>query len=143
MASFGEIHPQSRWGADLRRAVMLEMDLDTLLDLKKSKVKFVPISRYPSVERDFAFIVDREQEADQIMEEITRQGKLNKENDVKNIEIFDVYTGEHVADNEKSIALTVTLQSDRQTLSEQDIAGIMQNIIQGVEKKFNARLRSA
>lgn len=140
---FGEVHPMSRWGADLRHAVMAELDLDSILDLKKSKVKFTPISRYPAVQRDLAFVVNRDQNVGDIMELVRRSGKLGKENIVKNVDVFDVYTGEHVAEDEKSVALKMTFQSENQTLSDQEITKVFNEIIAAVEKKFNAKLRSA
>ncbi|MCF0246098.1 MAG: hypothetical protein HUJ55_04665, partial [Ileibacterium sp.] len=54
-----------------------------------------------------------------------------------------VYTGEHVAEDEKSVALKMTFQSENQTLSDQEITKVFNEIIAAVEKKFNAKLRSA
>ena len=61
---------------------------------------------------------------------------------VKNVKIFDVYEGENIPIDKKSIALKVTIQSDLKTLNEKDLNEISQKIISNVEEKANAKLRS-
>ena len=61
---------------------------------------------------------------------------------VKNAKIFDVYEGENIPIDKKSIALKVTIQSDLKTLNEKDLNEISQKIISNVEEKANAKLRS-
>ena len=61
---------------------------------------------------------------------------------VKNVKIFDVYEGENIPKDKKSIALKVTIQSDIKTLNEKDLNEISEKIISNVEEKANAKLRS-
>ena len=61
---------------------------------------------------------------------------------IKNIKIFDVYEGENIPVDKKSIALKVTIQSDKKTLDEKDLNEISQKIISNVEEKASAKLRS-
>ena len=61
---------------------------------------------------------------------------------IKNIKIFDVYEGENIPSDKKSIALKVTIQSDYKTLNEKDLNEISQKIISNVEQKASAKLRS-
>lgn len=59
-----------------------------------------------------------------------------------NIEVFDVYTGENVGENEKSIAYSLTFNDTKRTLTEEEVMESFKKIIENVEKKCNARLRN-
>ncbi len=107
----GDIHPQ--YGKNI---VMAELDFDALIDVKKSKIKFTPVSKYPSVSRDLAFVLDRTMPVQKVVDTINKQGRLNKEMIIRDVEVFDVYEGEHVNKDEKSVALSITFQSDSHTL---------------------------
>lgn len=137
----GEIHPA--WGKKLglKGAVIAEIRLGALINAKKSKIRFQPVSRYPAVSRDLAFVVKKEMPAQKIVDTVLRNGKLGKENIVKSAEVFDVYEGEHVAPDEKSIALNMTFQSEKQTLNDEEISQVFGNIIKAIEKNCNAVLR--
>lgn len=139
----GEIHPLYANEVGLKHAVMAELDLDQILETKKSKIRFTPVSKYPAVYRDLAFVVEKDLPASKIVEVIKRSGKLGKESIVKNIDVFDVYQGEHVGEHEKSIALTMTFQSDVQTLDDKTITTIFNSIIDAIVNQCKATLRSA
>lgn len=139
----GEIHPLYANEVGLKHAVMAELDLDQILETKKSKIRFTPVSKYPAVYRDLAFVVEKDLPASKIVEVIKRSGKLGKESIVKNVDVFDVYQGEHVGEHEKSIALTMTFQSDVQTLDDKTITTIFNSIIDAIVNQCKATLRSA
>ena len=61
---------------------------------------------------------------------------------IKNVKIFDVYEGDNIPSDKKSIALKVTIQSDFKTLNEKDLNEISKKIISSVEEKASAKLRS-
>ena len=61
---------------------------------------------------------------------------------IKEIKIFDVYEGENIPYGKKSIALKVTIQSDNKTLNENDLTDISKKIVNSVEEKVGAKLRS-
>ena len=133
----GQIHPQYGKGI-----VMAEMDFDMLIEAKKSKIKFVPVSKYPSVSRDLAFVLDRKVPVQKVVDTIQRQGRLHKEMIIRDVEVFDVYQGEHVAENEKSVALSITFQSDTHTLKDEEINEVFNAILEHIQKDCNATLRS-
>lgn len=139
----GEIHPLYGKKTGVKDAVMAELNLSALLKMKKSKIRFVPVSKYPAVSRDLAFVVKKDVPASRIVDVILRSGKLNKESIVRSVEVFDVYEGEHVAEDEKSIALNMTFQSDKQTLTDTQITEVFNTIIDAIQKQCNAVLRSA
>lgn len=135
---FGEIHPliSKKWNLD--RVLYAEIRLDLLNEIKTSKTKFVPIDKYPSVSRDIAIVIDRDLEVEKVIKVInSNSGKL-----VKSLEIFDVYTGEHIETNKKSIALRIVYQSKDKTLTESEVSEVHSNILAKLEEKLNAILRS-
>ncbi|MEE0667341.1 phenylalanine--tRNA ligase subunit beta [Holdemanella biformis] len=133
----GDIHPQ--YGKNI---VMAELDFDALIDVKKSKIKFSPVSKYPSVSRDLAFVLDRAMPVQKVVDTINKQGRLNKEMIIRDVEVFDVYEGEHVSKDEKSVALSITFQSDSHTLKDEEINQVFEAILEHIQKDCNATLRS-
>lgn len=142
-ALFGTIHPQMAKEYDVnRKMIMAEINLDVLLKNKAGKVKFTPMSKYPQVSQDLAFVVKEDVKVGDITTCIERNGRLEKENVIKNVEVFDIYTGEHVEEGFKSIALSVTFQSATHTLSDADITKLREQVLTSLEKDVKAQLRA-
>ena len=121
--------------------VIFEIYLDNLksnkIKLKDQKSNF-EYSDYQKSERDFAFIVDKNFKAQDLIEIISSvDNKL-----IRSVKIFDIYEGENIPDNKKSIALNVTIQSSDKTLNENDLEKINNLIISTVEIKSGAKIRS-
>ena len=115
--------------------------MENLVEYKKKNKKDKPtitFSDYQKSERDFAFVVQKDFQAQELIEIISNVDKSL----IKNVKIFDVYEGENIPINKKSIALKVTIQSDFKTLNEKDLNEISQKIISNVEEKASAKLRS-
>ena len=112
----------------------LKLSEKTINDLK-AKFSF---SDYQKSERDFAFIVNKDVNAKDLIEAIS---SVN-ESLVKNIKVFDVYEGENIPENQKSIAINVTIQSSERTLNEDDLEKINNLIIKTVENETGAKIRS-
>ena len=127
---------------DMKDAVIGEFNMEVLLDSHPEKVKFTPISKYPSVSRDLAFVVDQTLPVATSSRGIRKCGKLGKENIIQEVEVFDVYEGEHVEAGKKSIALTITFQSADKTLTDQDINTIHEKVLDALRKDVNAELRA-
>lgn len=138
----GRIHPLMAKDFNVSNDVVIaELTLDVILKNKAAKVKFKPISKYPSITRDLAFVVDGSIPAQKILSSIEKHGKLDKENIITDIEVFDVYTGEHVEQGQKSIALSITFQSNDRTLKDNEINEVYQAILQALESDVQAKLR--
>ena len=138
---FGEIHPSIAKKYGIEPTIAAELDLEVLLSNKASKVKFEEVSKYPAVSRDLAMVVAENVKVEKIIAGIRKNGKLGKENIIKSVEVFDVYTGEHVEKGFKSIALSMVFQSFEKTLKDQEINTIFNQIIETLEKEVNAQLR--
>ena len=142
-AYFGEIHPNILKKLDLKTESLVgfEIFLDNLKIPKKTlnnqKTEF-KVSDYQKSERDFAFIVSKDVKAQDLMNAISTIDKKL----ISNIKVFDVYEGEKIPVNEKSIAISVTIQSSEKTLNDNDLENINSLIIQTVENKTGAKIRS-
>ena len=143
VAYFGEIHPNIIKKLDIKTdsLVSFEIYLDHLkenkLKLKDRKNNF-EYSDYQKSERDFAFIVDKNFKAQDLIEIISSIDKSL----IRSIKIFDIYEGENIPAGKKSIALNVTIQSSEKTLEDIDLEKINKLIISTVETKSGAKIRS-
>jgi phenylalanyl-tRNA synthetase beta chain len=143
VAYFGDIHPNVLKKLDIKIEALVgfEIFLDNIKQPKKSlkdqktKHKF---SDFQKSERDFAFILDKEFQVQELIEIISNVDK----NLIKSVKVFDVYEGKNIPENKKSIALNVTIQSSEKTLNEDDLNKINQTIITAVESKLDAKIRS-
>ena len=136
LAYFGEIHPKI-----IDKTFGFEIFLENLVDYKSKSKKNKPtitFSDFQKSDRDFAFVVRKDFKAQELTEIISNVDKLL----IKNVKIFDVYEGENIPSDKKSIALKVTIQSDFKTLNEKDLNEISEKIISNVEEKAGAKLRS-
>lgn len=129
----GRIHPSIMKD----EAYVLEINLESI-NVETKDIKFKVASLYPSIKKDIAFIVPRDMSTKEIETEIKRAGGRL----LTNIDVFDVYTGENVKENEKSIAYNLTFQSNERTLTEEEVMETFNNIIEKVETKLNIKLRS-
>ena len=142
-AYFGEIHPNILKKIDVKteRLIGFEIFIENLKLPKKTlndqKSKFT-ISDYQKSERDFAFLVNKNVNAQDLIDVISSVDK----NLISNIKVFDVYEGDNIPENEKSIAISVTIQSLEKTLNDSDLEEINKLIIETVENKTGAKIRS-
>ena len=142
-AFFGEIHPNILKKIDIKTESLLgfEIFVDNLKLPKKTlnnqKKKFI-FSDYQKSERDFAFVIDKNLSSQDLIKTIS---SINK-NLISNIRIFDVYEGDNIPRDKKSIAINVTIQSNEKTLNDIDLENINKLIIKTVENKTGAKIRS-
>ena len=105
--------------------------------LNNQKISF-NVSDFQKSERDFAFIVSKDIKAQDLINAVSSvDQKL-----ISNIKVFDVYEGENIPENQKSIAISVTIQSSEKTLNDNDLENINNSIIKTVENKTGAKIRS-
>ncbi len=142
-AYFGEIHPNILKKIDMKTESLVgfEIFLDNLNLPKKTlndqKPQFT-VSDYQKSERDFAFIMNKDLNAQDLINAISSVDKSL----IKNIKVFDVYEGGNIPENQKSVAISVTIQSSEKTLNDNDLEKINKLIIETVENKTGAKIRS-
>ena len=143
LAYFGEIHPAIIKNLDFKDKNIFGFEIflknipEPNKKLRQSKKSF-QASDYQKSERDFAFVLDK----------IFKVGTLEKiirevdDNLIQNVSTFDVYEGENIPNDKKSVAINVTLQAIDKTLTESDLDEISRRIIDTVSKKTGATIRS-
>lgn len=139
---FGELHPKIIQSYSLNQnAVGFELFLDNL-PITKSKMGrkgTMQISDYQMVERDFSFIIDQDISVDYITKLAFQVDKKL----IKQVNVFDIYSGKGIDMNKKSIAFTVTLQAFDRTLSDIEIEELCAKVINSITQNTKGALRSA
>jgi phenylalanyl-tRNA synthetase beta chain len=111
--------------------------LESLLNSKKKKPKYSPLSEFPPSKRDIAIVVDDSVKADHILQIVQKSaGKLLHKTD-----IFDVYRGKNIPQGKKSVGIMLVFQSNERTLTEKDTEKAWSKIVQNLEKQVGAELR--
>ena len=114
-----------------------EFNVDSLFDFRNIDRKYKPFSKYPYVEKDLAFVFDQNVNPNEIIKVIAEAGG----NLVESVNVFDVYTGENIGPNKKSIAFRIKFQSDTKTLHDEEVQGLFIKTINKIKSTFNAKLR--
>ena len=132
----GELHPRLIKELGISQTIAFEIELDPILE---SSIEFVykPLNKFPAVTRDLAIVVKKDVLAEDVLALIRKSGKEY----LVNLELFDLYTGENIGADEKSIAIKLTLQDTNKTLESAEIDKIVNSILKRLEYAFNARLR--
>ena len=129
----GRVHP-SLYKDEIYLA---EISMTKLYEFSIKPLKFKESSKYPEIAKDIAFIVKKEVTAKELIDTIKKAGGRL----LTNIDIFDVYTGENVGEDEKSIAFNLTFADPTRTLSDEEVMEVFNKISTEVTTKLNATLR--
>jgi len=129
----GRVHP----GVLKDEVYVAEISMNALMkDIKPLKYKEAP--KYPKIEKDLAFVVDKNIPSSEIMNVLKKVGGRM----LSDISVFDVYTGENVGENEKSIAYKLTFQLTDRTLTDEEVTEVFEKMITEVESKIGVTLRN-
>ena len=130
---FGKLHPS----VTKEDIFVCEISLTKLGMNKTGDVKFKELNKYPKIEKDLAFIVSDSVDSYDLVKEIKKSGgKL-----LTDVKVFDIYKGEKLDSDKKSIAYNLTFEDNTRTLTEDEVMKVFSTIIRNVETKFNAVLR--
>ncbi|MDU1904192.1 MAG: phenylalanine--tRNA ligase subunit beta [Dysgonomonas sp.] len=115
-----------------------ELNWDNLMkEIKKHTVTFKEISKYPSVSRDLALLLDK----GVLFEQIEQIAYKAEKKLLKEVSLFDVYEGKNLPEGKKSYAVNFVLQDDEKTLTDNQIDAIMKKIQSSLEQQLGAQLR--
>ena len=128
----GRVHPNT-----LKDEVYIfELSLNKLMR-KVKPIKFKEPVKYPSIQKDVAFLIDRSINAS----EIEKMIKKSSSRLLKDISVFDVYLGDNIASDKKSIAFKLTYLDDAKTLTDEEVMNDFHQMIEKVTKEFNCEIR--
>ncbi|MGL4425181.1 MAG: phenylalanine--tRNA ligase subunit beta, partial [Cetobacterium sp.] len=138
IGTFGEIHPEIAENMDIKRerAYIAELDLTTLLNYRAKKVKYEKIVKYPEVTRDLAIVLERDVLVGKMLEDIKKSSNL-----IESVAIFDVYEGDKIEADKKSVAISIVLRKKDGTLEENDINITVDKILKLIAKNYHGEIR--
>ncbi|MBZ9578621.1 phenylalanine--tRNA ligase subunit beta [Patescibacteria group bacterium] len=124
-------------GKQIGNVVVFDFDFEKLQKLACEEHEFLPISKYPAAIRDLAVLVPLEVRVEEILNKIEITGGSL----VRDVDLFDIYTGEEIPEGKKNLAFHIIYQSDIKTLSSREIDKIHQKIIKALEKEKEWEVR--
>ncbi|MBI1257740.1 MAG: phenylalanine--tRNA ligase subunit beta [Chloroflexi bacterium] len=137
---FGEVHPlvAERFGLSVAPVLLAEFDLDVLLSFVPDVVKIKKLPVTPPVLQDIALVVKEETPAAEVEAVIVEAGG----DLLKNVRLFDVYQGGSIPEGHKSLAYSLTYQTDDRTLTDDEVARVHARIVRTAERQLGAKLRA-
>lgn len=133
----GKLHPQKEYDLSIDKTFVFELNFDLIETHYHLDLLMESIPKYPSVSRDIAIVVGKEILAETILKEVKVAGK----NALQDVHIFDLYEGDKIDEDKKSIALSLTLQNPDKTLESKEVEIVINRIINHLEKTLQASLR--
>ena len=138
MGIIGKVHPLIIEGTETGQDVYyMELNLDKFINNTKETKKYKPVPAFPSIDIDLAIVVDDKIKSEDIVNEIKESGTEL----LKNVRLFDIYRGEQIEKNKKSMAYSLNFRNDTRTLKDTEIEIIVNRILENLGKKLNARIR--
>ena len=134
----GSVHPVLSDENKLRvDAALCEIDFSPLVKSLSRVSRYKPISKYPAMVRDLAFVMPQSMKSGDVALEMKKLGGEQ----VTSVEIFDVYTGDKLEKGLKSVSYRICYQDKHATLQEEQVSKSMQLIIDGIKQKFAISMR--
>ncbi|MCT6848766.1 MAG: phenylalanine--tRNA ligase subunit beta, partial [Apilactobacillus kunkeei] len=133
----GQVHPKIAKQFKINETYVFDLNLQTIIDLPKKEQSYELVSKYPSIKRDIAMLIDKNVENDSIVKVIEKRGGAY----LVDVKLFDLYEGEHVPEDKKSLAYSLTFQNKHDTLVDDDVNNAMEKVQRNLEKEFNVEIR--
>ncbi len=135
----GEVHPEVLEAYDLPRGVVAaEIDMERLVSMEKQITRFTPLPRFPSVERDLAFVIRKDFPVEEVTAVIRKAaGELLRE-----LRLFDVYEGRQIREGCRSLGFSLSFRAEDRTLTDEEVGQHLEEVIRALEQTFGAELRA-
>lgn len=134
----GQLHPDLERRYDLDDTYIFEVELDALIEHADLSLTYEALPRYPSIARDIAVVVDRELPVEELKSTVREAGGAW----LRSVEVFDIYVGERLGSDKKSVALSLVYRDDERTLTDEEVNERNQYVIQQLETIYGAQLRN-
>jgi phenylalanyl-tRNA synthetase beta chain len=134
----GQSHPDFCAETDLPPFLVFELDFEGLVQYAPRQITFRSLPSFPSVERDFAIVVDKGFPSQQIVNWINDLGLVL----IERVEVFDQYDGSPIPEGKKSLAYKILYRAEDRTLTDTEVSALHQDVVDRVGKTFDAELRS-
>ncbi len=133
----GEVHPKTAKAYKVRETYVFELDLTALITLPKAWQQYQPISKFPSITRDVAMLIDDTVTNADIVSLINQKGGAH----LQSVELFDVYNGSHVPTGKKSLAYTLTYRDQNATLVDDEVTAAFDKVLTALTEELGAAIR--
>ncbi|BBI32181.1 phenylalanine--tRNA ligase subunit beta [Cohnella abietis] len=133
----GQLHPELQREFDLPDTYIAEIELTPIYEYADSQIKYRTLPRYPAMERDIAIVVNRDVSGGALTEAITAAGGPLLES----VKVFDVYTGDRIGNDKKSVALALVYRHGDRTLTDEEVTEAHALVLTQLEQSFGAELR--
>jgi phenylalanyl-tRNA synthetase beta chain len=134
----GQVHPDVSDELGVPPFLLLELDFEGLLQYAPRRITARSLPRFPSVERDFAIVVEREFPAQQIISWIKNRGEAL----IEYVEVFDQYVGSPIPAGKKSLAYKISYRANDRTLTDTEVNSLHQSLVDQIAQFFVAQVRS-
>ncbi len=121
-----------------KEVYVFELSVEKLLSKKVRNIKHKEVSKFPSVNKDIAFVIPKDMNVGEVIKYIKKVGGRY----LINLDVFDIYEGDKIEAGKKSVAFALTFQNQNKTMSEDEINHLFNGIIEEVEKNLDAKLRT-
>lgn len=133
----GQLHPSLQQKYDLKDTYIMEISLVPVYENADFAIEAKALPRYPSIGRDLAVVVDRALETGRILHAVEETaGEL-----LESVQVFDIYTGERLGNDKKSVALALVYRHPDRTLTDEEVTERQAAVVQALEQSFGAELR--
>jgi phenylalanyl-tRNA synthetase beta chain len=133
----GQLHPTEQKKRDLKETYVMELNLAKLLTFSLEPLIYTQVPRFPSISRDIALVVERSSAAGELEQIIRRAGgKL-----LKDVRIFDLYEGDKMEPDKKSVAFSLIYEDPERTLTDDEVVKAHSKVLIALEEEGNAQLR--
>ena len=134
----GRVHPDALSAYEIEQDLYVaEIRLDGLIASEKPTPQYTPVPAYPASLRDLAVVVDEKVASEGVVEVAQRSGGKH----LQSVRLFDIYRGDPVPEGKKSLALSLTFQSNERTLRDKDTQKACDKILKKLKTEFDAELR--
>lgn len=133
----GQLHPEIQQDRDLDDTYVLELKLAPIYAYSHFNIDYTSSPKYPAISRDIALVIDKQVPVADLEQTIkATAGEL-----LESVQLFDVYTGEKLGENKKSVALSLVYRHPERTLTDEEISSVQDKVITTLEQQFFAQLR--
>lgn len=137
IGTLGQLHPALQQQKDLADTYVLEVEMDALSELAGERFTYDPLPRYPAITRDMALVVDRSVAVGDLLDKAKETaGSL-----LESIQVFDIYTGERLGSDKKSVAISLVYRTSERTLTDDEVSELHGRVVAELESTFAAVLR--
>ena len=133
----GKLHPEYARENDLKDTYLFELDVEKLFELRRVPKKVKEINKFPKIQRDIAVVLSKEVIASDVITSIKKAGKRM----LTDVNIFDLYVGENIGKENKSLAIRLEFSDPKKTLETSEVDERVKSILSILKRAHGAELR--